>query len=512
LLRHYWISSDDAEIGAAAGVWIRTGALAPLRNWTVKQGLGDLWLTVPFMWALGEREIAIYWRNGAFGALGIVSCALLSYELGAGIPGAAAAAWLLAMTPFWLLMSLSGIRSAIASCALAALSLALWLRAARLRHPPLAVAAALCLGLALWTRSTMLAWLFGVAVAAAAGALPAPWIGLSSRRKRGTIAACAACLLFPQVPTLLSAFRGDGVDFWLLRLTIREYGDRYSPVQDLLSRLATLRMQLEARGWAALPFLALVSLVAATAWRTADLTRRDALPWLLFAAYLLASVFSPTGLGVYHTLPLIVLFWAALCALASKPSRRRPRALACGAVAALLVWRTGSLAGMIREFNGPLGRISAEGPKAPNIRTALSSDAAVDLYSFFERRPENRPVFVGWTPGAAFVFRSRGTIVPVDVALLPDRFPAADPAWAEAFASRAPLFVVAGSEEFFYQKAAFCAQLARRGLRARLERSFNMADGSPGYDVYRAFKAATGSTDCGLLRHPLDEKPDAGAE
>ena len=439
--------------------------------------MGEAWLTVPFLAAFGQRVFAVQVRNGVFGVLGIFSCAFLSFELGADLFGAAVAGLFLALTPAWIVSSLVGIHCAIASCVLAPLSLALWLHAARMQRPWLSAAAALTLGAALWTHSTITAWILGLVAAAAAGALASPWAGMAPRRKRLLAAACAALLVFPQLPFVVTLLTNrDAFEFWS-KITLKSPSRYYDLTFRMASRLNGFAEIFDARGRSLIVLGAPIVAIFIVAARSRRLSRRAALPWILFACYLLLSEFSPTGLEFYHLLPLVPLFWAAVCALAAQPDRAVSRRWAGALLAMLLCLRTGSFVHMMRS----------NAPQPYYDSWTQPSDADGRLFSFFESRPGVRPVFIGNDgdmPEPAFLFCSRDRIVPIMIGNDPDRPVDSDPRWNDAFSAPRTLFVVksAGNSP---EQDAFQLQVAKRGLTAGVESVIRAQDGAPAYDVYR---------------------------
>jgi hypothetical protein len=459
-----WINEGDAYIGVKAGDWVLRRIPVP-PTWNYTHGMGEAWLTVPFIAVFGESVPAVHLRNGAFGVLGIVACALLAFELGAGLFGAAAAAVLLVLDPAWIFNAEGGIACAIASSALAPLSLALWLRAARTGRPWLSAASALTLGVALWTRSTMLGWILGLAAAAAVGALPRPWPGLPTRRRRALIAACVALVLLPQLPFLIAVL--DARSFF--EFVQRSHGHFHAvpgpaaAFKVCLVQLAILiDAPLDGRG---LPLLLPCGTLAALALSSRRPTRRDALPWALLACYFLLSMLSPTHLEGCHLVPLVPLFWAAVCALAAKPDRPVLRRLAGAALLALLCWR---------------GRAFAR-----YMRADRSSDdaAARALCSFFAVRPGARPVLLEGNsrdsdPYFSVVLGSHGTIVPLVIR------DGSDAIWDDAFSDPDARFVLREGGNPFYE-ARFRSELAKRRLAADLESAIRARDSAPSGDIYR---------------------------
>ena len=475
LSRLTWVGDEDAELALIAGNWL--WKRVPVAGvWCQRHGMGEVWLTVPFLAAAGQREPAFLLRNGTFGVLGICACAFLAFELGADLYGAAAAALLLALTPAWTVLSCNGIFNAISSCALAPLSLALWLRGARTRRPWLSLAAALTLGAALWTRSTMAAWILALAAAAAAGALPSPWQELPARRKRAFAAACAALFLWPQAPLVAYYFRRSGLlyEFWTGRVFGQQKSWYYSLSRRLAIRLAQSAELLDARGPRLIVLGALVGAIAVLAARSGRLSRRAALPWILFAGYLFLASLSPTDFRYYHLLPLIPLFTAAVCALAAQAGRANSRRWANALLAALLCWRAGAFVLMVRSDG-----------ERPSYDESTGSLALRRLFAFFESRPGARPVFFGEMEDHAFLFSSKGGIAPVLVDSSPGRPLDSDSRWNESFSVRDPMFVFESAGPYLYMRTAFRSQLAKRGLTARVESVIRDRVGAPVYDVYR---------------------------
>jgi hypothetical protein len=467
LLRHFWIGSDDAYAGVVAARWLWRHAPMP-HEWFFKHGTGEFWLCVPFLAAFGQREAALYVRNGAFGALGVGACAALAYEFGAGELGAAAAALFLALTPSWAEYSVIGVFSSIASCALAPLALALWLRAARTRRPLLSLASALALGVALWARSTMLAWTIGMAAASAAGALPSPWEGLPNRRRRAYAAGCAALFLLPQLQYVLGLLRYPA----MRKVWTEHFSSGGRPAVDLtgasLIRLKELALLFGAPGSGAiLPVAAALALAALAARRKPS--RPEDLPWILASCYTALSLFSPTSMGVYHMLPLLPLLWAAVCAL---PAKARSPRLALALLAGLLLWRGATF---IREMRAPdLGR---EGQ--------LSS-ASLGMYEFFVERGA-RPIFLGDYLSKSFDFRSKDAMESMVVDSTDSDSHAQ---WDAAFGARERLFVISRDETPPGVAAEFRSEAAKRGLSVRLVRAFPDVDGTAAYEALSAEKPA----------------------
>ena len=484
LMRHFWAEEDDAQFVLAAGDWLWRGAPAG-RLWGFRHGMGDFWLSVPFLAAFGPGDAALQWRNGTFGLLGIYACGLLSFELGAGLFGSAAAALLLALTPGWVILSERGITSSMAGCVFAALSLALWLRAARTGRPWLSAPAALLLGAALWTNSTKAIWALELAAAGCVGALSSPWAGLPPKKKRALMAACLVLFLLPQAPAVLGIFNPYFFEFWT---KVAHWRNNFRPgllASGLAKRLAQSADLLDARRLRAIPLAALGGTIAVLAARSGRLTRRDALPWIIIALYIPLSLLSPGDLYIAHLLVLLPLFWAGVCALAAKPARPASRALAAAALAGLLCWRAVSFAQMLRN----------EGPYRDGALPARA------LFAYFENRAELRPVFVGEAPFFGTLFYSRGRIVPLridggpeDSANSPsshqfdDRPPERiDPEaqWNAAFSAPNARFVILSRGRTSSMKGDFLTRLARRGLTARREAVIPGPGGDPAYDIYR---------------------------
>ena len=447
--------------------------------------MGDFWLSVPFLAAFGPGDAALQWRNGAFGLLGIYACALLAFELGAGLFGSAAAAMLLALTPGWVILSERGITSSMAGCVFAGLSLALWLRSARTRRPWLSAPAALLLGAALWTNSTKAIWALELAAAGIVGALPSPWAGLPRKKKRALIASCLFFFMIPQVPALLGIFNAYFLEYWT---KVAHWRNNFLPdrlAYGLAQRFAQSAYLLDASRLRAIPLAALGGTIAVLSARSGRLTRRDALPWIIIALYLPLSLLCPGDPYIAHLLVLLPLFWAAVCALAAKPARPAARALAVAALAGLLCWRAVSFAQMLRD----------EGPYRDGALPARA------LFSYFVDRADLRPVFVGEAPYFGTLFHSRGAIVPLRVDGGPDdsanspsshQFDDRPPEvidreaqWNAAFSAPNARFVILSQGRTSYMKDDFLSRLARRGLTARRETVIQGPGGDPAYDIYR---------------------------
>ena len=474
--RWTWIGDEDGELALIAGNWLWKRVPVP-GVWCQRHGMGEAWLTVPFLAAAGQGELALQLRNGTFGVLGICACAFLAFELGAGLFGAAAAALLLALTPAWTILSCNGLFNAVASCALAPLSLALWLRAARTRRPWLSMAAALTLGAALWTRASMAGWVLALAAAAAAGALASPWEELPPRRKRSFAAACAALFLLPQAPFLAHYVRLSGplYEFWAGHVFGQQKSWYYSLPRRLTIRFAQGAELLDARGPRLIVLGALVGTIAVLAARSGRLSRRAALPWILFACYLFLASLSPLDLRYYHLLPLVPLFSAAVCALTAQAGRSPVARRAANALlAALLCWRAGAFVQMARSDG-----------ERPGYDESTGSFATRRLFAFFESRPGARPVFFGEMEDHAFLFISKGGIAPIMVDSYPGRPLDSDSRWNESFSVRDPMFVFESAGPYMYMRAAFRSQLAKRGLTARVESVIRDRVGAPAYDIYR---------------------------
>ncbi|MFI5348028.1 MAG: hypothetical protein ACHQ2Z_00670 [Elusimicrobiota bacterium] len=465
LWNHSALCDVDAEAAVAAGDWLWRHK-PMLREVSVEHGPGDLWLTVPFLALFGEGRTALFLRNGAFGVLGVIACAALAYEFEAGTLGAAAAALFLALTPSWARNSVEGVFTCIASCALAPLSLALWLRSARERRPSLALASALALGVALSARSTMLGWTLGMAAAAAAGALPSPWAGISAFRRRAGAGACAALFLLPQAPLALHVLLSP--DFrrsWAAKLFHPAPG-HYALAGDMVVRLRQLWVLFAAPDSYIAVLLAGAAALAALAARGKRF-RRDDLPWILAACYVVLSLLRPSGLGNYHLLPLVPLLAAAVCALPAKAGRRR---LAFSVLAVLLVWRAATFA---RDSRDPF--LNGE---------SHCREATLELYAYFAARPGSRPIFLGDFMVPVFELVSKGAIRPLNVApQMPEA--EASAAWNAAFEARESLFVVSARYTTMELAKRFRAEASGRRLKARLEREFTADDGSITYQVFR---------------------------
>jgi hypothetical protein len=373
-----------------------------------------------------------------------------------------------------------GIATGLAYAALTPLALALWLRAARTGRAWLAPLAAFLLGAALWSGSEVLGWAFGLAVAAAAGALPFPWAGMARGRRIALIAACAALFLLLQVPFIMGINR----NIWETWIAIGIARRTVDSIPGGLAHAFMVRLEqeaylIEARGLNMLPLAALGAMIAAISLRSARLSRRDGLPWILLVVYFVLSAQSPSHLKRHHLLATLPIFWAGLCAAAAKPQREIHRRCSLAALGALVLLRAGIFI-QLYQNSGPYRDEWYVSP-TPNRK----------LMAYFEARPGLRPVILGdsETPGYWLRFASQGRIAAVQVDNMPNYPPDSNSRWKEAFAASNPRFVIEKNGGRPYIAAAFISQLARRGLVVRRVDSINSEFGKSGYDIYRLVDA-----------------------
>jgi hypothetical protein len=222
--------------------------------------------------------------------------------------------------------------------------------------------------------------------------------------------------------------------------------------------------------------------------RLRDGAKRLAVPLLIIAAHLLASVFGPTALLSAHLYPVLPLFYLAAAALPSLWPNSRFGRLAWVAPVALLAasaFQAPAVLADVREGLDATGGCGVE-----------SSSTVVDLARWLETRPEDHPINLQTRDfRSSLLYFSAGLVDPSVVG------------WNKRvrdFADPQRLLELAGSDRHALLLVAHCHQpcaypeqvgqdtlpaLQRLADRAKaklsLVRSFRSRDGQPTFEAYR---------------------------
>ena len=469
-----------------------------------RHGPGEHYFTIPFVLLMGHTPAAMLWREGVYACLVILATHQLGRVLYRDRWAAFMAALIMTTSPGFILYGIFGSTTGMTQAALAPASLYFFLRYADERKTWLACLGSACLGLALDCRSTMAAFILGLVVyvcldlrAAAALIPPQP-----ARRWRLMLGCFFSFFVFMLTfaktwITQPAAF----LSYWAGHLAQREggIGNNLNYWNNLMLRLHQMSWLLKGQDYlhifvedpgrypeSSQWFLALAASGSAIYaiflhFRRKALPRRWALPWVVSIVYLLASPFTPTAMRVIHLFPLlpfICLVSSSAIALAS--SRFRAPVIALFLLFAASRVRTEFL--FFREFYAEVARV---GVWEPNL-----SSAALDLASWFSRRPDAVPV-VFHGPAYTLSYLSGGkTRVRILSEALDLPAPESRKAWDEVLRVEDAFFVVGADPHDDFDAArgfpALKLEAARRGLVVNRVDEIDRPDGRAAFTIYQA--------------------------
>ncbi|OGS41328.1 MAG: hypothetical protein A2506_12560 [Elusimicrobia bacterium RIFOXYD12_FULL_66_9] len=469
-------------------------------------GLGDAYLSIPFVWLFGHTTTALTWHYFTFAAFSIILIHRISLLL---YHDAWAAAWsclMLAATPSFVTMAFGASDCALGSFTFGLAGIYWALRYADERRPRLAYLGCFCLGAALSCRAYAAALLAGLLTFAIIHRTRLQSLLPGGRARRSFLAGCCGAFLLFMLPFLLAILQdphgfatawGDGLRHaWGGR-------DHFTFWDNIWIRIKQLRALLN--GKLLLDSLVrkpddyrvfgggiiLMSALAGILWtyRCEGPIRRR-LPGIVVLVSLMLAPFSPTVLRLHHLCPILphlLLAAGSLIALTTAP-KHRPWVLAV-----LFLLLAGRIWNSTIFFHRMEAELSQTGGVSPTEIEIMSGPPLLraynDLAECLSEMGVPEAIMLNYGPVKSVTYLTGGSvqasnILPVrnrryDTLLYDSQLEGLSRKTAAAFV----VDITPGGFQLLFQ--AFQRKLALSNKRLSLRRTIRRPNGEPVYAVYQ---------------------------